>query len=224
MTMVVVFDMDDTLFPEEAFVRSALAEVGRHAEEEWRMGSFSKELQRLFAEGKRGNLFQLAWSNLAHGPLGEDRSAELLRIYREHRPVSLPWFSDAATIMDDIAARHPIELISDGYLPTQANKFAALGASRWIRDPIFTESMGREFWKPSPRAFEIVMCRHPGAPCAYVADNPSKDFVAPNALGWMTIQVARPNGVHAAAPVAAGGEPKLRLAELYTLPRLLENR
>lgn len=224
MNMVVVFDMDDTLFPEEAFVCSALAVAGRHAEAEWGIGSFSKELNRLFAEGKRGNLFQLAWTNLTHGSLAADKSAELLRIYREHRPDSLPWFPDAAAIMDKVAERHPLELISDGYLPTQANKFAALGASRWIRDPIFTESMGREFWKPSPRAFEIVMCRHPGAPCAYVADNPSKDFVAPNALGWLTIQVARPGGVHAAAPVAAGGEPKLRLAELYTLPSLLENR
>lgn len=219
--MVVVFDMDDTLFPEEAFVRSALTAAGRHAESVWGVEGFSKGLERLFIEGRRGNLFQLAWLNLAHVPLDDAKSAELLRVYREHRPDCLPWFPDAAAVMDEIYAQHPLELISDGYLPTQANKFAALRASRWIKQPIFTESLGRAFWKPSPRAFELVMSRHPGAPCAYIADNPSKDFVAPNALGWLTVQVARPGGVHASSQVATGGTPNLVMSDLFGLPSLL---
>lgn len=224
MSPVVVFDMDDTLFPEESFVRSALAEVGRHAEAAWGATGFAASLVRLFDGGRRGDLFQEAWLGLMAEPLAPERTAELLLAYRAHRPASLPWFPDAAAIMDEIASRHTLGLISDGYLPTQANKFEALGASRWIKDPIFTEAIGREFWKPSPRSFELMMSRHPRAQFAYVADNPSKDFVAPNALGWMTVQVARPDGIHVAAPVAVGGSPLFRLESLLGLPELLQSR
>lgn len=221
---VVVFDMDDTLFPEEAFVRSALAEAGAHVQEKRSICGFTDELLRLFSEGRRGDLFQAAANNLGTVPFAKEELAELLAIYRQHRPSTLPWFPDAEAIIDTVASTHPLELISDGYLPTQSNKFAALGASRWFKDPIFTEAMGREFWKPSPRAFELVMSRHPRMPCVYVADNPSKDFVAPNALGWLTVQVARPSGVHAGAEPAPGGKPVLRIDSLHGLPLLLMRR
>lgn len=220
--LIVVFDMDDTLFPEEAFVRSALAEVGRYAETKWEITNFSNQLMRFFVEGRRGNLFQLAWASLNRGLLTEDKSDELLRVYREHRPASLPWFPDTSPIIDNLAAHYPLELISDGYLPTQANKFLALGASRWIPNPIFTESIGRNFWKPSPKAFEIVMDRHPGAHCVYVADNPTKDFIAPNALGWLTVQIARPNGIYANAVTPVGGEPDFCIQSMHELSKILQ--
>jgi len=34
---------------------------------------------------------------------------------------------------------------------------------------------------------------------AYVADNPLKDFAGPGALGWLTVRVRRPDGLHYAA-------------------------
>ena len=38
----------------------------------------------------------------------------------------------------------------------------------------------------------------------YIADNPAKDFITAKALGWRTLQVARPGQTHAAeAPSAA---------------------
>ena len=51
----------------------------------------------------------------------------------------------------------------------------------------------------------------PHGACAYVADNPEKDFVAPNALGWRTIQYLRPGQIHAHKPPAPGGEPQSRV-------------
>jgi hypothetical protein len=43
---------------------------------------------------------------------------------------------------------------------------------------------------------------------AYISDNPSKDFVAPNRLGWRTIQLAYPGQVHAHLPAPEGGRPQ----------------
>lgn len=220
MSTVIVFDLDDTLYPESAFVRSALAAAGRHAAESWGLRSLGAESLRLFDAGQRQRIFQAAHAAAGHGELTDERAGELLKVYREHRPESLEWFPDARVAVEQLYRNYPLELVSDGYLPTQANKFAALGAGVWIPNPVFTEALGREHWKPSPRAFELVMQRHPGANFIYVADNPTKDFVAPRALGWRTVHVVRPAGVYrdVAAPLSAQADVKVEsLANLGTL-------
>lgn len=222
MVTVVVFDLDDTLYPEEAFACSALAAAGRHASAAHGIAGMEAELLGHWARGHRKELFQQAYRSLGRGELPASLGANLLKAYREHRPESLPWFPDARDVVGRLHARHALELISDGFLPTQANKFHALGAGIWIPNPIFTESLGREHWKPSPKAFEMVMSRHPiGTRFVYVADNPSKDFVAPRTLGWQAIRVARPSGVYHAAAVHPEGPPHITIEDLTSLPDLL---
>jgi putative hydrolase of the HAD superfamily len=57
--------------------------------------------------------------------------------------------------------------------------------------------------------------------CAYVADNPSKDFVAPNALGWLTVQVTRGDGIYLNALVADAGAADHLITTLDELDCLL---
>jgi len=64
----------------------------------------------------------------------------------------------------------------------------------------------------------------PGNRCAYVGDNPAKDFVAANALGWQTIQIEREDGEY--REVNAGKEYQAQhtirsLFELEGLMRIL---
>lgn len=222
MTQVVVFDLDDTLYPEGAFVRSALAASARHAAESWGLRGIGAEALRLFDAGYRQKIFQAAHAAAGYGELADERAGELLRVYREHRPESLPWFPDARAAIEGLHGKSPLELISDGYLPTQASKFAALGAGVWIPNPVFTESLGREHWKPSPRAFELVMRRHPGARFVYIADNPAKDFVAPRALGWRSVRIRRPEGVYANTSVHPLGAPDITIESLLNLAEALK--
>ncbi len=58
----------------------------------------------------------------------------------------------------------------------------------------------------------------PAAACVYVADNPAKDFVAANALGWRTVLVKRPDALYADCPAPEGGRPQ---AVIDTLGALL---
>lgn len=220
---VIVFDLDDTLYPERAFVGSALWAVGKYAAEAWGMRKLCAELARLHAAGQHKQIFQAAHLAAGQGKLRAERAAELLKAYREHRPESLPWFPDAREVIEHLHGRSPLELISDGYLPTQPNKFEALGAGVWIPNPIFTESLGREHWKPSPRAFEQVMQRHPGARFVYVGDNPAKDFVAPRALGWRSVQIKRPGGVYADTKAHPAGQPDAVIQSLLELPEILKS-
>lgn len=194
--MVIVFDMDDTLYPESSFVLSALADVGQYVEKKWGYDPFASTLQKLFLAGEKTNLFQKAALQNNYPDFSSSQIEELLTRYRNHQPKSLPWYPDAWEIVPQLAKSHPLGLISDGYLPVQSNKAKALDAQRWFKEIILTEELGRAHWKPAPTAFNLMMQKFPGENYIYVGDNPRKDFIAPRQLGWQTIQILRPDGQH----------------------------
>jgi putative hydrolase of the HAD superfamily len=196
--MVIVFDMDDTLYPESSFVLSALAEAGKYAEDKWGYKDFQSTLIKLFLLGEKTNLFQQAALSTRCPDLQPAQIEELLTCYRNHQPSSLPWHADALELIPQLAKSYPLGLISDGYLPVQSNKANALGVQRWFKEIIFTEELGRMHWKPAPTAFNLMMQRFPGEKFIYIGDNPRKDFVAPRQLGWQTIQILRPDGQYVA--------------------------
>jgi putative hydrolase of the HAD superfamily len=215
--MVIAFDLDDTLFPESAYAVSALGAVGRLAAQAYGWEDYGAKLLELHAGGNRTNLFQAAARGLGYDSISAEQVAACLACYRGHQPARLPWYPDALVAVRALHPRHPLELISDGYLPTQPNKAVALGLEQWIPRPIFTEELGRQYWKPSARAFELVMARHPGEQFAYVADNPAKDFIAPRALGWLSIRIRRLNGVYADKEDAPDGSPDIVLPNMADL-------
>ena len=77
--------------------------------------------------------------------------------------------------------------------------------------------------KPHPFAFEQMSARLGVSPsaCVYVADNPLKDFIAPNRLGWRTVQIKRLGGIYEMCAATPGGEPQHVIATLDELDRLL---
>jgi len=55
----------------------------------------------------------------------------------------------------------------------------------------------------------------------YVADNEAKDFIAPNRLGMLTIQVQRPHGQHRLATPLPNAAPKHRIDKIGNLSKVL---
>src|SRR3546814_4787341 len=94
-----------------------------------------------------------------------------------------------------------LAMLTDGELCCQQAKIAALGLNRSDIMPIIcTGQWGRSYWKPHRRGFEDIQSHYRLPPSAfvYIADNPVKDFIAPRALGWRTVQIIRPGGIHSA--------------------------
>jgi putative hydrolase of the HAD superfamily len=108
----------------------------------------------------------------------------------------------------------------------QAKKVTALGIAAHFREIVYTDALGgRAFSKPHPRSYELIeqALGGQGHRFVYVGDNPAKDFVVPNARGWTSIMVHRPEAarIHAGAAVAAGGAPQHTVASLRELPALV---
>jgi len=222
--LVLVFDLDDTLYPEREFALSGFRAAGRWAAAELGVEGLDAEMARLLDDGHLGKLFTIALAGKlpSHTP---EQLAGLLEAYRNHEP-QLALFEDAAWALAHFADKAKLGMITDGTHQMQARKVAALGIAPRFQEIVYTHALGgREFSKPHPESYERVE-RALGAGArrlVYVGDNPSKDFVVPNARGWVSVMVERPGHkrIHSAAKVADGGAPQHTVSSLAELPAVL---
>lgn len=220
MIRAIVFDLDDTLFPETEFVKSGFLAVDHYLFATYGLQNFAKTAIELFEQGDRGNIFNKALDNLDFKyEIG--LIYELVTVYREHKP-QIHLFEDAIWALNYFK-QHKLALITDGYLVTQQNKVNALGVSANFDLIVYSDQYGKSNWKPSPFPYKKVMedLAVAGKECVYIADNPLKDFVTARKLGWETIQISRKNGVYSQVKIKQGFEADCVLASLYDLKEKL---
>ncbi len=221
---ILVFDLDDTLYPERQFALSGFEAAGRWAETTLGIGGLAHDMTRLLDDGHLGGLFGMALAARLPDHLPE-HLASLIEAYRDHEPV-LDLFDDAAWALDRFSGEGTLGLITDGTHRVQAKKVAALGIAPRFREIIYTDALGgRTFHKPHPKSYEMIE-QALGAEAdrlVYVGDNPSKDFIVPNARGWTSVMIARPGHarIHSRAKIAPGGAPRHTIASLTELPDVL---
>jgi len=194
MTKVVVFDLDDTLFPEYQFVLSGFHAVSEWVLNKYAVTGFYATAKTLFKQGFRGNVFNTALSELNVNydtPLIE----EIVKVYREHKP-NITLYEDAQWAIDFFRTNTRLGIITDGYLMTQQNKVASLGIEAMVDTIVYSDAFGRKCWKPSKVPY-LKLMRNLGCTgnrCFYIGDNPKKDFVEAKKLGWKTVRICREEG------------------------------
>lgn len=174
---VIVFDLDDTLYKEIDFLKSAyheIVEVIGHPE------AFDFMLDCYFL-GENAFQCVIYKYNLSY------TVEQLLVIYRNHKPGISLAPSTIATLDELKASGAILCLLTDGRSVTQRNKIEALGLVRWfsLDDILISEEFGHS--KPSMECYHYFINRHPDAEFVVIGDNPAKDFITPNKLGWTTI-------------------------------------
>jgi putative hydrolase of the HAD superfamily len=196
---VAVFDIDDTLYLERDYVRSGFAAVDAWCREHLGRRGFGELAWQAFEGGTRGDIFDRALRQLGL-PVEKSLVDQLVAVYRTHDP-QIALLPDAAECLAGLRGCVKLAAISDGPLSSQRAKARRLGLDRWMDQIVLTAALGSGFEKPCPKAFqkieEAFQCAGPR--CLYVADNPQKDFQAPRVLGWRTVRVRRPGGLHAAS-------------------------
>ncbi|WP_179119655.1 HAD family hydrolase [Ensifer adhaerens] len=192
---VLVFDLDDTLYLERDFAASGFRAVDAWLSRHAGVKAFAAHCEAAFAAGHRGRVFDEALAAMGFG-YDPKLVAKLVAVYRGHAP-TIALAADARSYLErPRTSRRAI--ITDGPAATQRAKVQALGLEALVDLVIFTDSWGREFWKPHARAFETIEAWAEVGPenLVYIADNPVKDFVTPRRRGWHTVMVAREARVH----------------------------
>ncbi|MGI9520919.1 MAG: HAD family hydrolase [Hyphomicrobiaceae bacterium] len=222
-----IFDLDDTLYPERQFAHSGFRAIGQWAALRWQRAELAQEMsedmEQLLRDGQLGTLFKTALDKHTPSHTADDLMAAQT-IYRTHDP-EISLYEDAHHAIAHFINQAPMGLITDGSTDMQSTKVRALGIEDRFQEIIFThEGGGRAYHKPHPWSFEKMETAMggPSNRFLYVGDNAKKDFVVPNARGWTSVQVRRPGSIHDQTAVTPGGAPRYVIRSLRELRALID--
>ena len=176
----IVFDLDDTLYKEIDFVKSAYVYINSYINSRFNI-DLSKNIKKCLSG-------EINFFNLINSKLYPDQNFPIekyLELYRFHYP-EIKLSKDTSVFFEKILS-HNIEfsIITDGRSISQRNKIKALGLYDLVKNIIISEETG--FEKPHLNNFKILNRIYSNKKLIYIADNTSKDFLAPNSLNWNTI-------------------------------------
>ncbi len=217
-----VFDLDDTLYPERQFAISGFRACEQWLEQNHGVTGVVDDMTRLLDAGHMRSLFEITLEK-SIGPYDEAQIKAFIDVYRLHPP-EIALYDDAHHALDHFESLGPIGLITDGQEEVQSSKVRALGLEPRFAHIIYTHALGgRQFSKPHPGSFERMEAAlgEAGDRFVYVGDNPAKDFVTPNVRGWISVQIHRDMRIHHRAVTADGGAPQHEIHALTDLPDLL---
>ena len=178
-----VFDLDDTLYCEVDYARSALAFAGGLIKAAFQLDNAASFLLKALENGERDAISTL-WKTY---DLPQAARGDVITAMRGHEPsIDLP--PDSVELLTNLETEGiKWSLLTDGRSLTQRLKIEALGLTN--RSGVYI-SEERDVRKPELEAYSQIADDQPDS-CKfwYIADNPAKDFVVPNALGWNTIML-----------------------------------
>jgi putative hydrolase of the HAD superfamily len=186
----VLFDLDDTLYPQATWLEGAWRAVTRAAALQGVDPiAFERALRAIAALGSdRGYIIDraLAAVGAAHVPV-----ESLVAAFLEYRPLRLAPYPGVPEALSRIRRHVPIGLVTDGDVRLQRAKVRALGLHRAFDTIVFPDAFGRQYRKPDPGPFLAALASLGVAPqhAVYVGDRPDKDIAGAQRAGLRAIRV-----------------------------------
>lgn len=170
---IFVFDLDDTLYSERNFEKSGIEFVYHNLS--------IKHISLETILNNRNNWIE----QMINGSNNQITLQIVLDMYRNHFP-TIQLYNDAKVFLEKLLSQGTeMSLITDGRSITQRNKLRALGIETFFKNIVISEEVNSD--KPSEYNFRMVMDNKIAENYIYIADNPKKDFITPNKLGWTSI-------------------------------------
>lgn len=221
----VIFDLDDTLYLERQYIKSGYKHVSALLTDD---SSTRRELYTFmwdrFQESGHGLQFDdilEQYPEICNGHSAED----ITEAYLSHLPdINLmPRMGSLLRKLSDSSVK--LGIIADGSPEAGRRKIEALGLTEKLDIVVFTDDWGKKYRKPHERAFRHVTSELALQPeeLAYVADDPGKDFRAPNALGWKTVRLRLPYQIVFSSEYEKQEDrPSLVISDIRALQAFLE--
>ena len=197
MIRAVLFDLDDTLYPQTAWLEGAWKAVAAGAAA---MGAPEAELFdalcAIAAEGSdRGRIIDRALERCGHADVS---IAPLLVAFRMHAPAQLEPYPGAREGLAALRTQARVGIVTDGDPHVQRAKVQALQLD--VDVVVCSDDLGRDRRKPHPLPFRHALAKlgvHAGE-AVFVGDRPTKDIAGAAAVGMRTVRVR--TGEYASAP------------------------
>lgn len=223
MIKAVVFDMDDTLYPEREYLISGFNRIGQYINDRYGIDGAANRLLELFDEDKTNVYDRYIIENNLNA---EKLLPILIEIYRDNKPTELNFYPDVMPLFNYLKENSiKIGVITDGRIDGQQNKVDALRLADYVDKVILTESLGGEqYRKPHPKAYEIMAelfgCKYDEM--IFVGDNPIKDFAIGRRYPIITVEIMRDNKIHNNNDYLDGIKPMYNIRNLNEVIKLVE--
>jgi putative hydrolase of the HAD superfamily len=187
--MILILDLDDTLYSEIEYVYSGFAAVSTYMSTQYNLdqNQLFQGMKKSFQELGRGKIFNdvLRMYGLSNPKI----IRKCISVYRSHEPnisLSAPGIAFLQRFESSIKY-----LVTDGNKLVQAKKIKALQLGPHFAKTYVTHQYGIKYAKPSTHCFQLIAneeeCSYNSM--VYIGDNPNKDFVGIKPLGIKTIRV-----------------------------------
>ncbi|WP_296662674.1 HAD family hydrolase [Paraburkholderia sp.] len=218
MSPILIFDLDDTLYPEKSFVDSGFRAVASWMQQQygWDDQLSLGRMNAILSEKGRGAVFN-QW--LAENGVASRKAVlRCIQVYRHHMP-AISLYPQARSILARLGSKP--YLVTDGHKVVQYNKVKALHLENQCAKVLLTHRYGIQHEKPSTLCFQRILERErcDWTDLIYVGDNPAKDFVGLNPIGVRTIRVK--TGGHANVLAKPGFDAQHTIDDLSLLPDVL---
>jgi len=186
----VLFDLDDTLYEQCRWLDGAWRAVAERAAS-WEVDPavLDRALHRVAALGSdRGGVIDTALHLVGRDDVPVP---PLLEAFRHFTPAHLEPFPGVRQLLEGLAARVPLGLVSDGEPAGQQAKLDALDLASCFTTVVLSDTLGREHRKPDPLPFRVAVCNLDVTPtrAIYIGDRPSKDVAGAVAAGLAAVRV-----------------------------------
>ncbi len=188
----IVFDLDDTLYPRRAFVRSGFAAAAAVLSARTSVPAHS--IYRLLCRATRAHEGRELQRVCARLGVPEHDVPALVDVIRAHRP-RLSLARQVVSALERLRRDWRIGILTNGVPAIQRRKIDALGLAPLVDAVVCAADCGRGAGKPDPAAFRAVLARLGAEPrlTVFVGDDPIADIAGARRAGLQTIQVPGPS-------------------------------
>jgi putative hydrolase of the HAD superfamily len=212
--LILVFDLDDTLYPENTYVLSGMRAVAQMLSERYSLEWSSTEMSliNILTREGRGKVFDIFLQK--NGMYSKKVVNECINAYRHHFPKIL-LYPDALDVISNFSGSK--YLVTDGHKVVQKIKIDTLGIESLFEKVYITSRYGLTNCKPSLHCFRKILEREKAdwSDLIYVGDNPAKDFINLNLMGAITVRVL--TGRHQFDSYPLPYDSKIRIKNLTEL-------
>jgi putative hydrolase of the HAD superfamily len=218
--MILIFDLDDTLYDERTYVNSGLKAVAKYGQEKfgWDAAASYKYMKEVLEKDGRGQVFD-SWL-AANGKISRSLVMKCVKVYRHHNP-ELHISPQIQNLLVKLFPKYQLYLVTDGHKVVQQKKVEALNISKFFRKVMITHRYGIRNSKPSIYCFyrirEMEQCEW--NEMVYIGDNPAKDFVNLNPLGITTVRVK--TGMYRNVIAEPGYDAQISIENIGLLPETI---
>lgn len=150
--IALIFDLDDTLYPEKIFIFQKFLNVSKYLSNEFKFNYIEIYLKILeFFYSSKERVFDklVNYYNL------RIEIYDILKIYRYNKNIKLFLFPDVYYNLKYLAEKYDLFIMTNGRKDDQIFKISNLNLNKLFKKIFILDNFGKDYWKPSNKILSL---------------------------------------------------------------------